>query len=180
MQTAKITAQRLRRANMKYRTTIADKIENANQRAKTRLRKERTAHFKAIERDPFFKKILSKKIPFRVHPQGEQKNYTLLGTGFEGEGNFRRTVLLIDEKGRTTFWGESMRGLRTNWTPYRIVKETIRWDGKKNYIYSELDSLSRKYDDEVSEASHNIKYYLDQVTFEKADIKKMDMIRKFM
>ena len=129
MPKAKIpTFLRLRKANMLYRSTIADKVENATKEAKEKLRKQRNKHFKALERNPFFKKILSNKIPFQVHAKQGPRNYTLLGTGFSGEGNFRRTLLIIDDKGRTVFWGEKKENLRPHWEPYRIINEVTRWD----------------------------------------------------
>ena len=171
----------LRRANVKYRTTIADKMENATNAAKIRLRKQRNAHFKALERNPFFKKLLSKKIPFQVHSPTGPKNYTLLGIGFKGEGNFRRTVLLIDDKGRTLFFGEQMRGIRTIWEPYRILKEKIAFlNQQKFYEYNELESWSDEQKNEVSEATYHIKKNLNKVTFQETDIEQMREIKKFM
>jgi len=172
--------KKLRNANMKYVSSIADKTENATKKAREALRIKRNAHFKALETVPFFKKILSKKIRFQIHSDGEPRNYSLLGVGFEGEGNFRRTVLIIDDKGRTLFFGEKMRGVRTIWEPYRMLKEKKSFvTHQRSYEYSELESWGSKQENEVNEVSHNIKYYLDKVHFEQADAKKLKQIKRY-
>lgn len=176
----KSTVKKLRNANATYRATIAYKAENATKKTREALRIQRNAHFKALETVPFFKKILSKKIHFQIYSNGEPKNYSLLGVGFQGEGNFRRTVLIIDDKGQTLFFGEKMRGIRTIWEPYRMLKEKKSFvTHQKSYEYSELESWGSKQENEVYEVSHNIKYHLDKVNFEQADARKLKQIKRY-
>jgi hypothetical protein len=170
----------LARENANYRNSAVDRTENAKQRELMRIRKERAAHFKALEKIPFFKEILSKKIPIETRAIGKLRIHTLLGVGFEGEGNFRRTVLVIDAEGRTTFWGEQMRGVRTMWAPYRILKEDGIFNGQKQYKYNELETWSQKEDNEAMEINWGIKSNLDQIKFQKADLKKMMQIKRLM
>lgn len=171
---------KLRKANMNFRATVYDTLEKATKREQARIIKRRMNHFKALKRIPFFKRILTKKIPLKIFNPNGPKEMTLLGVGFEGSGNFRRTVLLIDEQGRTIFWGEKIQGDNKAWRPFKIVEEQVSSTGKKYYNYNEVENVTQQQKQEVIEISHQIKKHLKEIAFEPVEMKRMSQIKRFM
>ena len=171
---------KLRQSNMNFRATIYDTLERATKKEQARIIKRRMNHFKALEKIPFFKRILAKKIPLQIFNTNGAKNMTLLGVGFEGSGNFRRTVLLIDEQGRTIFLGERIHGDNKIWSAYRIVKERVSSTGRKSYIYNEVENVTQQQRQEASEINFYVKKHLKEIAFEPVDIRKMGQIKRFM
>ena len=171
---------KLRKANMTFRATVCDTLQRATKKQQARLIKRRMNHFKALKEIPFFKRILAKEIPLQIFNTNGAKGMILLGVGFEGNANFRRTVLLIDEQGKTIFWGEKVKGDNRTWAAYRIVEEQTSYTGRKSYNYNEVENVTPQQEQEASEISYHIKKHLKEIAFEPVDMKRMGQIKRFM
>lgn len=180
MQAKLSKAKLMHKRNAEFRTIGVEALEKANAEKKSKIMKLRKMHFDSLKVFPLFEKLLSKKIPFHIYTPKGKHEYILLGTGLKGEANFRRTAIVIDDKGRMLFLGEKIFGNQKEWFPYRIVrKEKV---GKKayRYEYNELEqgaNVKLWIDNSVSD---EVKKHLKEIEFINADAIDVKRIKKYM
>ncbi len=180
MQVKLSKAKLMHKRNAAYATSATDVFQRASAEERMRILKSREKHFKSLEVFPLFKKILSKKIPIKIYTPYGKKEYTLLGIGLKGQTNFRRTALVIDEKGKIVFLGEKGFGQNTEWYPYRILQKVKA--GRKTFMY-EYNEAEQRADLKLwidNPISDEVKKHLNGIEFINADALEVKRIKKYM
>lgn len=170
----------LRRQNTRHHNNINDKLSKATSVQKRGIQSARKAYYTKLSIIPFFEKLLKKQIPFEVqYLSGKKEKFKMLGVGFGENGGFRRSVILIDEKGRANLFGRISfgEGKEENavWWPYSIV-------GKMNgrFVLNSADLSERERREELMPINDAIKSRLGEVVFEKIHPLKANQVKRFM
>lgn len=165
----------LRNQNQMHHNKINDSLKS---KTKFSLIKKRLLHARALRQDPFFDKLLKKQIIVKA----SEKNYIILGTGFKEQGNFKRSVIAIDDKGRAIFLAQVLEltkeGSKTHWLPYSIVKKTRTKKGN-NWSYAKLEPSTQKEKQEILALSQVVQGIIKHINFESIPPRKINQIKRF-
>lgn len=172
--------KKLRKANMHHHNSINDRLA-PNAKSLTILR-ERVKHARELKKIPFFKRLMQKHIILQTtQKNGISRPYILLGIGFKEKGTFRKSVILIDDKGRAIFFArvKLKDSEKTIWLPYNLVQKK-KGEAEDNWTHSKMEIGKKELTEIVLPLNEEINENIKEITFEDIDPRKINQIKRFL
>jgi hypothetical protein len=123
----KLRLKKLRAQNMKYHNLSPDYLEGAKKSHVKKAAKFRTAYFRALAKNPFFKDIFSSKRNINLQSQIGNKifKYKLLRKGIRNPVTGEPVLFMIDSYGRGLIISQTKIGGKIIWFPINYHFENL-------------------------------------------------------
>ncbi len=172
--------KKLRKANMHHHNSINDRLApNAKSSA---ILRERVKHARELKKIPFFKRLMQKHIILQTtQKNGISRPYILLGVGFKEKGTFRRSVILIDDRGRAIFFARVnlKDSEKIIWLPYNLVQKK-KGEAEDNWVHNKVEIGQKELTEIILPLNEAISKNIKEVTFKDIDPRKINQIKRFL